>query len=203
LWNIARTFRIRVNRQIRIPEIRLIDEEGNQLGIMPTSKALEMAMERGYDLVEIAPQSRPPVCRIMDFGKYKYELKKKLKQSKKKQHVIHVKEIKFRPKTEEHDYQFKKRHAEEFLGKNDKVKFTVIFRGRELSHKELGERILTRIKEELSDIGVVEKDVSFEGRIMTLIMAPIAGKEKQVKSEGGQAAAEESKEGNDAETEEQ
>jgi translation initiation factor IF-3 len=169
--------RIRVNRFIRVPEVRVIDSEGNQLGVMPTPQAMHLAEEAGLDLVEISPTSRPPVCRIMDFGKYKYELNKRLKQSKKKQHVIQVKEIKLRPKTEEHDYQFKKRHAEEFLQKNHKVKFTLIFRGREMSHKEMGDKMLRRMAEDLSHIGTVEKGISFEGRFMIMIMNPGATKQ--------------------------
>ncbi len=174
----------------------MINADGEQLGVMPTSKALEMAMESGFDLVEISPTSKPPVCRIMDFGKYKYELNKKLKASKKKQHVIHVKEIKLRPKIEEHDYQFKKKHAEEFLGKGNKVKFTVIFRGRELSHKELGAKILERMKKDIEDISVVEKPPTYEGRFMIMIVAPDSSK-KQVKSGEEAGAAGESKEDDD------
>jgi translation initiation factor IF-3 len=141
---------------------------------MPTAQAQALADEEGYDLVEISPTSRPPVCRIMDFGKYKYELNKRQKESKKKQHVIQVKEVKFRPKTEEHDYQFKTKHAIEFLKKNNKVKFTVVFRGRELSHKEMGFKILARVVADLAEFGIVEKPAGFEGRLMVMIMAPTA-----------------------------
>ncbi len=201
--------RIRVNRLIRVPEVRVIDEEGNQLGVLPTAQALQMAQEKGYDLVEISPTSRPPVCRIMDFGKYKYELNKRSKESKKKQHVIQVKEIKLRPKTEEHDYQFKKRHAEEFLKKNNKVKFTLVFRGRELSHKEMGDKMLKRIAQDLSHVGSVERAISFEGRFMIMIMAPSAAKQPakeqaanpEPKRETAQPEPESKKEGNDAEVE--
>ena len=165
-----------MNRQIRISEVRVIDSDGEQLGVMPTSEAMQIAMERGLDLVEISPTARPPVCRIMDYGKFKYERSKKLKESKKKQHVIHVKEIKLRPKTEEHDYQFKKRHAEEFLTKGDKVKFTVVFRGRELDHRELGERMLKRMDADLAHVGEVEKEARFEGRFMIMFMKPRTSK---------------------------
>ena len=161
---------------IRVPEVRVINSDGEQLGVMATDKAIEAAEEQGLDLVEVSPTASPPVCRIVDYGKYKYEKNKRLKESKKKQHTIQVKEIKLRPKTEEHDYQFKKRHAEEFLGKFFKVKFTIIFRGRELDHKELGARILSRIKEDLAHVGVVERDAMFEGRLMTMYMAPVAAK---------------------------
>jgi translation initiation factor IF-3 len=158
---------------IRIPEIRVIDEEGEQLGVMATQEAMRLAEERGLDLVEVSPTARPPVCRIMDFGKYKYERNKKLKESKKKQHIVQVKEIKLRPKTEEHDYQFKKRHAEDFLKKGNKVKFTVIFRGRELDHRELGFKILKRAEEDLVEIGEVERPARFEGRLMIMYMKPL------------------------------
>ncbi len=178
---IAREQRIRVNRQIRIPEIRVIDENGEQLGVMATSEALAAAEERGLDLVEISPTARPPVCRMMDYGKYKYEQSKKLKESKKKQHVIQIKEIKLRPKTEEHDYQFKKRHAEDFLKKHHKVKFTVIFRGRELDHKDTGFRMLKRVEEDLAHVGEVERPARFEGRLMIMFMKPLSGKSETKK----------------------
>jgi translation initiation factor IF-3 len=170
--------RVRANRQIRVSEIRVIDGEGEQLGVMATEKALKLAEEQGLDLVEVSPTARPPVCRIMDFGKYKYEMSKKQKESKKKQHTIQVKEVKLRPKTEEHDYQFKKRHAEEFLGKNHKVKITLMFRGREMDHKELGAKMLKRMEEDLAHVGEVERPARFEGRIMVMYMTPLTGKIK-------------------------
>lgn len=169
-------FRTRVNHRIRVPEVRVVSEEGEQLGVMTTDKAIARALEVGLDLVEVSPTARPPVCRIMDYGKFKYEQNKRAKQSKKKQHFVQVKEIKFRPKTEEHDYQFKKKHAIEFLQKLNKVKFTVIFRGREMDHRELGMRMLKRVEKELSEIGVVESHARFEGRLMTMMMAPIPAK---------------------------
>jgi len=147
--------------------------------VMPTEKAVGLADEEGLDLVEVSPTARPPVCRIMDYGKYKYEKSKRTKESKKKQHVVHVKEIKLRPKTEEHDFQFKKKHAEEFLEKHNKVKFTVFFRGREFDHQEMGQRILARMREELAHVGVVEKAPVFEGRLMTMFMAPNPAKPGQ------------------------
>jgi translation initiation factor IF-3 len=168
--------RTRINFQIRVPEVRVVSSSGEQLGVMPTDKAVALADEEGFDLVEVSPTARPPVCRIMDYGKYKYEKSKRAKESKKKQHVVHVKEIKLRPKTEEHDFQFKKKHAEEFLEKHNKVKFTVFFRGREFDHQELGHRILARMREELAHVGVVEKAPMFEGRVMTMFMAPGPGK---------------------------
>jgi len=174
----SRAPRIRANRQIRVPEVRVIDHEGEQRGVMPTQQAIDIAEELGLDLVEVSPTARPPVCRIMDFGKYKYELSKKQKQSKKKQHTATVKEVKLRPKTEEHDYQFKKRHAEEFLEKSHKVKFTLMFRGRELDHKERGLKMLERMAQDLAHVGLVEREARFEGRIMVMYMAPHAGKPK-------------------------
>jgi translation initiation factor IF-3 len=161
---------------IKIPEVRVIDEEGEQLGVMATAEALRIAEDRGLDLVEISPTAKPPVCRVMDYGKFKYERNKKLKESKKKQHVIQIKEIKLRPKTEEHDYQFKKRHAEDFLKKAHKVKFTIIFRGRELDHKDLGFKMLKRIEEDLADVGEVERPARFEGRFMVMFMKPLSSK---------------------------
>jgi translation initiation factor IF-3 len=155
---------------------------------METQKALEIAMEQGLDLVEVSPTARPPVCRIMDFGQYKYEQNKKQKQSKKKQHTAAVKEVKLRPKTEEHDYQFKKRHAEEFLEKNHKVKFTLMFRGRELDHKERGFQMLKRMSEDLAHVGMVERDARFEGRIMVMYMAPHPAGKSPVKPKEKAAA---------------
>jgi translation initiation factor IF-3 len=157
---------------IRVPEVRVVDDEGNQLGIMPTDKALTLADEQGLDLVEVSPTARPPVCRIMDYGKYKYEQNKKQRESKKKQHSSHVKEVKFRPKTEEHDYQFKKRHAHEFLEKGHKLKVTLMFRGREMDHQELGVRMLKRLEEDLAEVGFVERGAKLEGRFMVMYMSP-------------------------------
>ena len=139
---------------------------------MSSDEALEIAREQGYDLVEVAPKSTPPVCRIMDYGKYKYEQSKRAKEAKKHQHVIHVKEMKFRPKTEDHDYQFKLKHVIKFLEAGDKVKATVRFRGREMTHIELGRRILEKIVEDTKDIASVEQQPKLEGRNMTLVVAP-------------------------------
>jgi translation initiation factor IF-3 len=154
----------------------VISEEDEQLGVMTTDKAIARALEAGLDLVEVSPTARPPVCRIMDYGQFKYEQNKRAKESKKKQHFVQVKEVKFRPKTEEHDYQFKKKHAEGFLKKLNKVKFTVIFRGRALDHKEMGMRILKRVAGERSEVGIVENSARFEGRLMTMMMAPLPAK---------------------------
>jgi translation initiation factor IF-3 len=152
--------------------VRVIDEEGQQLGVMPPQQALGIARERGYDLVEVAPQAQPPVCRIVDFGKYLYEQKKKAHEAKKKQVVIEVKEIKFRPATDQHDYNFKMKHAQEILKGGDKVKATVRFRGREITHKELGAQLLERLIADLTEFGVLEVRPRLEGMQMTAIFAP-------------------------------
>ena len=165
---------LRVNDRIRISPIRLITEDGEQVGIIATDEARAIADERGLDLVEVAPNSRPPVCRIMDYGKYKYEQARKAREAKRKQHVIHIKEIKLRPKIEEHDFGFKMRHALRFLEEGDKVKFTLRFRGRENTHPELGERVLNRVKETVDELAVVEADIRREGRVMTMVVAPRA-----------------------------
>jgi len=172
----------RVNRRIRVPQVRVIQDDGTQLGILPTSEALALAEERGLDLVEVSPKARPPVCKIMDYGKYAYQQSKRAKEAKKRQHVTVVKEIKMRPKIEPHDYAFKTRHAREFLDEGDKVKCTIIFRGRELAHRELGERVLRRIAEDLSDVANVEVSIRNEGRSMMMVLAPdpkAKGKEKE------------------------
>ncbi len=137
--------RVRTNERIRVREIRVIDETGQQLGIMPPPQALAIARQKGLDLVEISPTAVPPVCRIMDFGKYQYQEQKRTREAKKHQRVIEVKEIKFRPKVDEHDYDFKKKHIERFLADGDKVKATIFFRGREMAHPEIGRRILERL----------------------------------------------------------
>jgi len=170
--------RTRVNRMIRVTEVRVIDDEGEQLGVMATDQALTLSDEKGLDLVEVSPTARPPVCRIMDYGKYKYEQNKKTRESKKKQHSSQVKEVKFRPKTEEHDYQFKKRHAEEFLEKGHKLKVTLMFRGREMDHKELGTRMLKRLEEDLASLSFVERPAKFEGRFMVMYLSPHSSRTK-------------------------
>ncbi len=156
---------------IRVREVRIVGADGAQLGIMPTQEALQLADEQGLDLVEVAPNERPPVCRIMDYGKYKYQRSKRQQQAKKKQKVILVKEIKLRPKTEEHDYQFKTQHVRRFLQDGHKVKVTVIFRGREMAHTELGRRVLDRIIVDLEDVATVEQMPKQEGRNMTLVLS--------------------------------
>jgi translation initiation factor IF-3 len=140
---------------IRAREVRVIGQEGGQLGIMAAQEAIQLAEEQGLDLVEVAPEARPPVCRIMDYGKYKYQQSKRLQQAKKKQKIISVKEIKLRPKTEEHDYQFKTQHVRRFLQDGHKTKVTVVFRGREMAHTELGRQMLDRVAVDLQDVGSV------------------------------------------------
>jgi translation initiation factor IF-3 len=162
----------RINERIRVPEVRLIDDEGKQIGVLKTADALAFAQERELDLVEVAPEARPPVCRVLDYSKYKYEQAQKLKQARKHQQQITIREIKFRPKIAEHDYDTKKHHVERFLRHKDKVKVTIMFRGREVTHPERGTAILDRLAEELSELGVVEQRPMQEGRNMTMMMAP-------------------------------
>jgi translation initiation factor IF-3 len=162
----------RINERIRVPEIRLIGEDGEQVGVIPTEQALAYAQERDLDLVEVAPNARPPVCRVLDYSKYKYEQEQKQKAARKHQHQINVREIKFRPKIAEHDYATKKNHVERFLREQDKVKITIMFRGREATHPERGERILTRLAGELAELAVIEQHPQQDGRNMTMLLAP-------------------------------
>jgi translation initiation factor IF-3 len=162
----------RINERIRVPEVRLIDDEGNQIGVLKTADALSFAQERDLDLVEVAPEAHPPVCRVLDYSKYKYEQAQKVKQARKHQQQITIREIKFRPKIAQHDYDTKKHHVERFLRHKDKVKVTIMFRGREVTHPERGTAILDRLAEELSELGVVEQRPMQEGRNMTMMMAP-------------------------------
>jgi translation initiation factor IF-3 len=163
--------RTRVNERIRVREVRVIDDTGQQLGIMPPQQALAIARQKGLDLVEIAATAVPPVCRIMDFGRYQYAEQKRARQAKKHQKIIEVKEIKFRPKVDEHDYQFKKKHIERFLADGDKVKATIFFRGREMAHPEIGRRILERLIEELSEVAIAETTPRQEGNQMHTILS--------------------------------
>ncbi len=161
-----------MNEKIRAREIRVIASDGGQLGIMPPEQALRLAQEQGLDLVEVSPDAAPPVCRILDYGKYRYQLNKKAQEAKKKQRVIQVKEVKFRPKTDEHDYEFKRNNIIRFLSKGKKVKATVIFRGRENQHRDIGYRILARIRQEIGEFGVVESEPRQEGPFLDMILAP-------------------------------
>ena len=162
----------RINERIRVPEVRLIDETGQQVGIMRTQDALRRAQEKDLDLVEVAPEAKPPVVRVLDYSKYRYEQLQKQKAARKHQQQINVREIKFRPKIAQHDYDTKKGHVERFLKGRDKVKVTIMFRGREMAHPERGEMILNRLAEELSDIGVVEQRPLQDGRNMTMMLGP-------------------------------
>jgi translation initiation factor IF-3 len=162
----------RINERIRVPEVRLIDEDGQQLGLMKIDDALRYAQERDLDLVEVAPEAKPPVCRVLDYSKYKYEQAQKLKQARKHQQQITIREIKFRPKIAQHDYDTKKGHVERFLRHKDKVKVTIMFRGREVTHPERGVLILDRLAEELAEYGVVEQRPLHDGRNMTMMLGP-------------------------------
>lgn len=155
-----------------MPEVRVIGPEGEQLGVLPIRDALKKAEELGYDLVEIAPTAKPPVCRIMDYGKYKYEEAKKTRLARKKQHTVDMKEIQLRPRTDDHDYGFKLRHAREFLAEGDRVKVVINFRGREVVHQEFGFEMAKRVENDLADIGMVEQRAKLEGKSITLILLP-------------------------------
>ncbi|MCH8020783.1 translation initiation factor IF-3 [candidate division KSB1 bacterium] len=159
-----------INERIKAPEVRVIDADGEQVGVIDTSEAIEMARNKGLDLVEISPDASPPVCKIMDYGKYKYQQSKKEKDTKKKQHVIHVKEIRLRPKIEAHDFNFKVSHARKFIEKGNKVKATVLFRGREMAHKEFAKTLLERMANELEDIAKIEREAVMEGRMMIMFL---------------------------------
>lgn len=161
-----------INEKIRAPQVRVISADGSQLGILSLEEALNAAREEGLDLVEVAPNADPPVCKIMDYGKFRYQQSKRSQEAKKKQTIIQVKEVKLRPKTEEHDIQTKLRHIRRFLAQKDKAKVTVIFRGREIAFKDRGERVLQRILEELKDEVVVEMPPKMEGRNLVMVLAP-------------------------------
>ena len=150
--------------------MRLVDEDGNQVGIVPIEEALKVANDVELDLVEVSPNAKPPVCRIMNYGKYKYEISQKAKKARKNRNIIRVKEIKMRSEISDHDFSFKIKHAEEFLKRGDKVKFTLVFRGREILHKKIGENVLNRVTETLQDIAVIESRVRTDGNNLTMIM---------------------------------
>lgn len=166
----------------------MIGEDGEQIGVLATRDALEMARQRGLDLVEVAANVRPPVCRILDYGKYKYEQNRRARKAKKKQHQMQLKEVKMRPKIEDHDYGFKVQHAREFLEDRDKVKLTVMFRGREMAHPELGHRLIQKVIAALDDIALVESSPRSEGRTLTAVLSP-----RPMKTGGGKAAEGETK----------
>jgi len=162
----------RINDQIRAPRVRLVDEDGSQIGIKPSAEALDYAYSKGLDLVEIAAQADPPVAKVMDYGKFRYEQEQKAKQARKHQSQIHVKEIKLRPKIQIHDYNTKKGHVERFLNQRAKVKVTIMFRGRETSHPERGRDLLMRLAEDVKEIGVVEQPPLLDGRNMVMVLGP-------------------------------
>jgi translation initiation factor IF-3 len=185
----------RINERIRVPEVRLVDEDGSQIGVTKTDEALAMAQERDLDLVEVAPNSRPPVARLLDYSKYKYEQEQKAKAARKHQQQVNVREIKLRPKIADHDYNTKKGHVERFLNHQDKVKVTIMFRGREQAHPERGRALLERLFEDLGDLAVIESAPQQEGRNMHMMLAPstaIAAKarEERQRERGEEGAGE-------------
>ena len=161
------------NNRINSPEVQVIASNGKNLGILNTNEAIAIAKEEGLDLIEIAPNARPPVCKIIDIGKYKYDAQKKANQAKKKQKKIEVKEIKLRPVTETHDYQFKIKNAQKFISKGDKVKFTIRFKGRELQHSHLGEELMDKIKVDMQEVGKVELNPKFDGKQIIMVIQPL------------------------------
>ncbi len=167
---------MRINEEIRAREVRVVADEGEQLGIMSGRDALNLALERHMDLVEIAPNAKPPVCRIMDYGKYRYEQQKREKEARKKQKTFDIKEVKLRPGIEDHDFDVKFKNAVRFLEDGDKVKVTIMFRGRELSHPELGEVLLTKMAKQLEDLAVIERAAKLEGKNMIMIVSPKVNK---------------------------
>ena len=161
------------NNRINSPEVQVIASNGENLGVINTNRAIAMAKEEGLDLIEIAPNAKPPVCKIIDMGKYKYDAQKKANKAKKKQKRIELKEIKLRPVTEIHDYKFKIKNAQKFILKGDKVKFTIRFKGRELQHSHLGNELMNKIKQDMQDIGKVEQDPKFDGKQMIMVIQPL------------------------------
>ena len=163
----------KANNRINSPEVQVIASSGENLGIISTNKAISMAKEEGLDLIEIAPNAKPPVCKIIDMGKYKYDAQKKANKAKKKQKIVLLKEIKLRPVTESHDYNFKLKNAKKFLSKGDKVKFTIRFKGRELQHSDLGHDLMSKIKEDIKLVGKVEMNPKFDGKQMIMVIQPL------------------------------
>jgi len=163
----------RTNERIRAPQVQVIDDDGKNLGTLSTQEAVNIAKQKGLDLIEISPNASPPVCKIIDIGKYKYDLQKKANKAKKKQKIINLKEIKLRPVTEIHDYNFKIKNAQKFLSKGDKVKFTVMFKGREMQHTNLGHKLMERIINDINTLGKVEVQPKFEGRQIIMIVQPL------------------------------
>ncbi len=175
----------RINERIRVPEVRLIDENGDQVGVIPTEQALSRAQEQDLDLVEVSPTSKPPVCRILDYSKYKYEQEQKAKAARKHQQQVNVREIKLRPKIADHDYETKKGHVERFLKQQDKVKVTIMFRGREQSHPERGRMLLDRLFNDVEELATIEQHPLQEGRNMHMLLAPSRGAAQAAKEAAG------------------
>ena len=184
---------MRINEEIRIREVRVTDANGEQLGVMLTRDALRLAEEKHLDLVEVAPKARPPVCRIMDLGKYRYEQQKREKEVRKKQKIITIKEVKLRPSIEQHDFEVKLKNAQRFIEEGNKVKVTIMFRGRELSHPELGSEVLNKLAKALEEVVTVERAAKLEGKNMTMILSPKAHKAQKTKkttqTKGGDTGA--------------
>ncbi|MBX5482193.1 MAG: translation initiation factor IF-3 [Myxococcaceae bacterium] len=178
----------RTNRRIRAPQVRVVGPQGEQLGVLPIEQALARAQAEGLDLVEVNPMSKPPVCKIMDYGKFKYEEKKKANEARKKQVIVHVKEVKLRPKTEEHDYEFKVRNIKRFLEEGNKAKVTIMFRGREITHRERGAHILEDVVKDTKDVAVVESPPRMEGKQMYMLLAPNPKILQRVRDQARQAA---------------
>jgi translation initiation factor IF-3 len=179
---------IRVNERIRVPQVRVIGDDGSQIGVLPVREALALAQSKSLDLVEVSPTARPPVCRIMDYGKFKYEQNRRARKAKKKQHQTQLKEVKMRPKIEDHDYGFKVQHAREFLESRDKVKLTVTFRGREMAHQEFGHRLIQKAIADLADVALVESPPRSEGRTLSAVLMPRPAK-TAVKPDGKETTA--------------
>ena len=172
-----------MNERIRVPQVRLISETGDQVGVIPTEQALRYAQERDLDLVEVAAEARPPVCRVLDYSKYKYEQDQKAKAARKHQQQVTIREMKLRPKIATKDYETKRSHVRRFLDKGDKVKVTIMFRGRETTHPERGEHLLMRLAEDVEDLGTIEQRPSLDGRNMTMVMNPLKAKERKPEPE--------------------
>ncbi len=171
--------KIRINENISSPQVRLIDADGKQVGVLSIEEALTVADEEGLDLIEVSPNASPPVCRLMDYGKYKYQLNKRQHEARRHQKTIQVKEIKLRPKTEEHDFHFKLKNAIRFLSDGNKVKITIMFRGREVTHRDLGVVLLKKFQEAVGDYGIIEQPLKDEGRFITIVLAPSKAKSQK------------------------
>jgi translation initiation factor IF-3 len=177
--SLSKTPEARINERIRVPQVRVIGDDGEQVGVLATREALALAQSKSLDLVEVSPTARPPVCRIMDYGKFKYEQNRRARKARKNQHVMHLKEVKMRPKIDDHDYGFKMQHARDFLAERDKVKFTVTFRGRGMAHQDIGRQLIQRIIADLVDVATVEQSARSEGRTLTMVVMPKPQQQQQ------------------------